>query len=51
MKTCKAWPAERTVRKGYFPLLKNSSLASILTLGRRKNKYKKFGNPKLYMKF
>ena len=46
MNTCKAWPADKIVRKGYFPLFRNSSLASIITLGRKENTF----NP-WHMKF
>uniref|UniRef100_A0A2P2IZK5 Uncharacterized protein n=1 Tax=Rhizophora mucronata TaxID=61149 RepID=A0A2P2IZK5_RHIMU len=31
MKTCKAWPADKTVRTGYTPLFRNPSLESIRT--------------------
>ena len=38
MKTRKAWPADKTVSTGYVPLLKKSSLGSILTLKRADDK-------------
>lgn len=38
-KTCIAWPADKTVRTGYFPLLKNPSLASICTLKRENRRW------------
>lgn len=41
MKTCRAWPADRTLRKGYFPLFRKPSLGSILTLQLAKEKERK----------
>lgn len=41
MKTCKEWPADMTVKEGYFPFTRNCSLLSIFTLQHQKEKDKK----------
>ena len=46
--TCKAWPAEKIVRRGFCPLLRNPSSASILTLNKPEHyKPEMFKNGKL----
>lgn len=40
MKICRAWPADKTVRTGNSPPLKNSSLSSIFTLNKETKKEK-----------
>ena len=35
MNTCKAWPAEKTVRRGHCPLFRKPSFGSILILKKK----------------